>query len=161
MKQLFVLFLSLAFVFSAQAQNKTIVGKWMISSFSGDGLSIDLDNPSVTKKTLAEQLKKEMGAEPDSSQIEMTYQMIIPMFNAMTFTFTTDGKAIYQTVDKNGQLISDTASYSADFTKGILTTVSKEGSEEKKESSGISFENDYLVLHHNERGEVIKLKRIK
>ncbi len=161
MKQLFVLFLSLAVVFSAQAQNKTIVGEWKISSFSGDGLSIDLENPSASKKALGEALKKEMGSEPDSSMIELTYNMLVPTFNSMSITFLNDGKAIYQSADKNGKIISDTASYTADLTKGLLTTITKEGEAEKKETGVISFENDLLVIRHDDRGETIKLKKVK
>lgn len=161
MKQLVVVFLSLALVFSAEAQNKTIVGKWMLSSFSGDGLSVDLENPTTTRKALAEQLKAQMGTEPDSSMIELTYQMLVPTFNAMSVTFTSDGKAIYQSAGKNGQVISDTASYTADFTKGILTTVIKTGGEEIKEVGAISFENELLVIRHEEKGEIIKMKRVK
>jgi hypothetical protein len=162
MKQMvLVAFLFLAGIGSAVAQKNSIVGKWTISSFSGDGMEINLDKPEATKKALAEQLKGATGSEPDSAQVEMTYKMLSSVFSTMVFEFNADGKAIFQAAGPMGEAKSDTASYVVDYAKGTITTTSKEDGEEKKESGKIRFEGDLMVWEQDGKKEIIRLKRIK
>ena len=144
---------------AAIAQN-SLVGKWKLSSYSGEGVNVNLDNPAETKKTFAEQLKKETGKETDSAQIEMVYNIVVPMFNSMTIEFTNKGKAYFNMPNAMGVSVADTVTYSADYTKGIFTTTSKtEDGNEKKETSKFSFKGALLVVENTEKGEIIKLKR--
>ena len=144
------------------AQQKTMVGKWKLSSISTGGMNVNVDNPAETKKLLADQIKKGTGTEPDSAQVEMMYNMVAPMFSSMTLEFTDKGIAYYTIPSPAGTPTSDTASYVADYTKGTFTTTSKEeDGTDKKETSKFSFDGELLVVENAEKGEVIKLKRVK
>jgi hypothetical protein len=143
---------------AATAQN-SLVGKWKLSSFIGEGTNVNLDNPAETKKALAEQLKKETGKDADSAQIEMMYNIVVPMFNSMTFEFTNKGVAYYSMPNEMGLTVADTTAYVADYTKGILTTTSKKDGTEKKESNKFRFEGGFLVIEDTDKGETFKLKK--
>ena len=152
-----IAFLIVAGTFSAFAQN-SIVGKWKLSSFSGDGVTVNVDNPAETKRVLAEQLKK-AGQPSDSAQVEMMYNMVAPMFTSVTIEFTNKGQAYFNMPSPAGG-VTDTATYVVNHANSTFTTTSKtESGNEKKEISKYSFEGALLVVENTEKGEIIKLKR--
>ena len=144
-----------------QAQSNTIVGKWKIASLQGGGLSLDLENPENTRKALAEQIAKESGKPADSATLAQTLTMFTSMFENMSLEFTKDGKGIYIMGDGMGGTKSDTATYTVDYAKGIVKTVSKEEGQAKNEEMTIKFEGDYLTMVKVTDGETVKLRRIK
>ena len=149
---------------TALAQKNTVVGKWRPSSYIAEGMTVNLENPAETKKLLAEQMKKGTGTEPDSAQIEMIYNMVAGMISKMTLEFTDKGQAYVNVPDMagTGMPTADTSTYVADYSKGIFTTTSKnEDGTLKKETSKFSFEGELLVVENTDKGEIIKLKRVK
>jgi hypothetical protein len=145
----------------AFAQKNSVVGKWQITGFSSEGMSIDLENPASGKKVLAEQLKKETGQTPDSATIEMTYNMMASMFSSMSCEFTQDGQAIFSMPDESGNTKKDIAKYTVDYTAGTLTTIESKDGKQETDVMKIKFEGEYLSLDNTKKGEVLKIKRIK
>ena len=146
---------------SALAQGNTVVGKWKLSTFTTDGLTVNVDNPAETKKLIASQLKKATGTEPDSAQVEMMYNMTVPMFSSMSLEFTDKGKAVFNMAGQDGKVNSEAGTYELDKTKGTISTVFKnEDGTEKKETLKYSFDSGFLVVENPERGEITKLKRV-
>lgn len=156
-----IAFLLVAGTISALAQGNTVVGKWKLSTFSTDGLTVNVDNPAETKKLLADQLKKATGSEPDSAQLEMMYNMVVPMFSSMSLEFTDKGKAIFNIPGPDGKVASETGTYEIDNSKGTLSTVfKKEDGTEKKETLKFSFDSGLLVVENGDKGEITRLKRV-
>ena len=145
---------------AAMAQKNTIVGKWKLSSYTGEGMTVNVDNPAESKKQLAEQMKKGTGTEPDSAQVEMIYNSIAPMFAAMTFEFTDKGKAFVTVPDATGSSKTDTASYVVDYTTGTFTVTTKDAGKDKVDSNKFRFDGELLAVE-TDKGEVIKFKRAK
>ena len=154
-----IVFMIIAGTTSVLAQNKSIIGKWKLSSFSGQGMNVDLDNPAETKKLIAEQMSKQ--GTIDSAQLEMSYNMLISMFGSIAFEFTDKGKAYFTKPSPfGGEPVMDTVTYVADLKTGLFVTTQKTpGGEEKKDTGKISFDGDLLVMENSEEGVVLKLKR--
>lgn len=144
------------------AQKNSIVGKWQIASIKTNGLDMNLENPAALKKMMSEQMEKE-GQKPDSAQLEMVFNMLTAVFNGMRMEFKADGTANFVVPNgQGGEPKTEIAKYTADYTKGVLTTVSNQKGTEKKEDMTFKFEGEYLILHKEdkgEEGETIKLKK--
>jgi hypothetical protein len=144
------------------AQKNSVVGKWQIASIKTGGLDMNLENPADLKKMMSEQMEKE-GRKPDSAQLEMVFNMLTAVFNGMRMEFKADGTANFVVPNpQGGEPKTELAKYTADYAKGIMTTVSTQKGTEKKEDMSFKFEGEYLILHKEgkgEEGETLKLKK--
>jgi hypothetical protein len=145
----------------AIAQKKTVVGKWKIVSLDAEGISINLEKPEESKLIFAAQIEKESGSKPDSAMVENAYSSLSTMFATMQLEFTTTGKGIYSVPLPGGDVKKDTATYTVDYTKGILNTTTIEEGKKKTDNIKIKFEGDYLIMINDEKKETIKVKRSK
>jgi len=146
---------------AARAQGNSIVGKWTIVAFNGSGMSIDFNDEAGTKKAMAQKMKEQTGQTPDTAQINMIYNMVVPTLKNTVFEFTSGGKAIYQTTSPSGEKMSDTATYKLDAAKGTITTTAMVEGSQKTEVGKYRWEGSTLVLQQSDRDEVIKLKKMK
>ncbi len=163
MKRIFFL---IALVFAGTitfAQTNSIVGKWKFANLDTKEFKVDLENPASMKKTMIEQIEKEGGTVPDSTTLAAAIEMMVSMFMSMKMEFTADGKAIafIPSPDGSDEMMMDTASYTIDYTTGILNTISEKNGKEVKEQIIIKFEADYMIMAKPEEQEIIKMRRVK
>lgn len=140
---------------------QSIIGKWKIVGIQAQGINIDLENPVSGKKLISAEIEKQSGKAPDSATVNQAYTMFASMFEGMSVEFTKDGKGIAMIPDGTGGLKADTASYTVDYSKGIVKTESKEEGMPKNEEMTIKFDGDYLVMIKTKDGETMRLKRTK
>lgn len=158
---LLIAFMAIIGTGTAYSQKNTIVGKWTFASMSSPEFTIDLENSAAAKKFLVDEIVKEGGQLPDSTTLDMAYNMMASAFHAMMFEFTADGNAIFSAPGDEGVIKKETAKYTVDYTKGMLTTIETLDGKETRESIKISFEGDYLTMEKVDKKEIIKVKKAK
>ena len=162
MKRIFFVLVVIFIGITGFSQKASIVGQWKFASLDTKEFKVDLENPASMKKALVEQIEKEGGAVPDSAALAAGIEMMSTMFKDMRMEFTADGKAIALIPDPGaGSLIGDTATYTIDYAKGIINTVSVKEGKEKKEQINIKFDGEYLIMTKPAEEEIIKMRRVK
>src|SRR5688572_12909976 len=139
---LFILLLSVP----ALAQKNSVVGKWTIVSLDAEGISINLEKPEESKLRLAAQIEKKTGSKPDSAVLENAYAEMSSLVTGTIVEFTSSGKGIFYAPMGSGEIKKDTATYTVDYEKGILNTISLEEGQQINVITKIKFEGEYLTL---------------
>lgn len=83
------------------AQNKTVVGKWKLSTLTAQGVTFNIEDPQQIKGELKKQFEAS-GAQADSAMVEMVFKSIYDALANMVFDFGTNGK-LTMNVSQDGQ----------------------------------------------------------
>lgn len=143
------------------AQTKSIVGKWKFAQVSSNGVTFDLEHPETIRKTLADEMAKQTGGPADTAQVNKTYDMLVGALSGIVMEFNASGTGLVSHTDPGGKRSSDSLSYIADYPNNVLTTFERKDGSDKKTDLDMKFEGDYLTLTDKEKGEVVKLRRIR
>lgn len=157
MKKMMGVVVLLCFAVLLNAQTKVtktnVVGKWTIAAMEMPGIfSYNLDTDSLF---IGEAIKAQV---PDPKQLELVkgqFRTQMSMMSKMVFQFNADGTALL--VD--GMREPQPATYDVDEEKSTITTVEKEGKNEK-ETLNAEFVDGKLKLRLNSpNGEVVLLMK--
>lgn len=157
MKQIMGVVVSLCFAVLLNAQTKVtkanVVGKWTIAAMEMPGIfSYSVETDSLF---IGEAIKAQV---PDPKQLELVkgqFRTQMGMMSKMLFQFNADGTALL--VD--GMREPQPATYSVDEEKSTITTIEKEGKNEK-ETLNAEFVDGKLKLKLNSpNGEVVLMMK--
>jgi len=138
-------------------QTKTVVGKWRISKIVTPELTIDVDNPAVTRKELEKQIEAGSGQKASAEMIDQAMEGIMAGMKDSYFEFKADGKVKMGGAMNTGGTVDD-ETYTVDYKAGTITVVSKGN---KKEIFNFKFVGNDLILDITEEGKksVLTLKK--
>lgn len=122
------------------AQNKTVVGKWKLSTLTAQGVTFNIEDPQQIKGELKKQFEAS-GAQADSAMVEMVFKSIYDALANMVFDFGTNGK-LTMNVSQDGQEKKEEEDYTVDYAKGVIVSKGRE----KEQNIAFKFDNDNLIL---------------
>jgi hypothetical protein len=165
MRHLFLLLFLATLTSGTFAQNtNSVIGKWKLAKLATqDGTVYEIDNPAAMKKLLARQMKDESGTEPDSVALNLTYELVMPGFEAMTFAFTDNGKMTFTSMDDDGEIKTDITTYTANYKKGEIISKYTEDGEKVEEVLKFKFSGAFLIIITDDGTEktILTLKKVK
>jgi hypothetical protein len=165
MRHLFLLLFLATLAAGTFAQHtNSVIGKWkLVKLATQDGTVYEVDNPAAMKKLLAKQMKEESGADPDSAALNLTYELVMPGFEAMTFAFTNNGKMTFTSMDDDGAIKTDVSTYTVNYKKGEIISKYTEDGQKVEEVLKLKFSGAYLIIITDDGTEktTLTLKKVK
>lgn len=132
---------------SAFAQDKSIVGKWKLTTLNSQGVNFNVDNPEQMKSELKKQFEAS-GAQADSAMIDMIFKSMMDALGNMVFDFGSNGKLVVN-MSVDGSQKKEEEDYTVDYTKSLIISKGKE----KEQKINFRFEKENLVLVIDEEGK--------
>lgn len=122
------------------AQTNSIVGKWKIVKFEGEGLYVH--DYKLNKTTYNQAFVNQYKGKEDSTMQVGLASMIIPMLKDFEYVFLEDGK--YKSLSEGEEKSNGT--YTVNTTKGTIIIKQLERGKEYLQNLSYSFKENQLIL---------------